>query len=111
MMVMTAKVDMKKILLLLAGAAALILSLILLLGGKDDAAETSAPVSSNDERVQFLRNFGWDVTTSPTESSQVRIPKEESQTMTITVTVPQREPEPTFWDDVVWFFQGLFKDS
>ena len=32
MMVMTAKVDMKKILLLLAGAAALILSLILLLG-------------------------------------------------------------------------------
>ena len=36
MMVMTAKVDMKKILLLLAGAAALILSLILLLGGKGD---------------------------------------------------------------------------
>ena len=79
MMVMTAKVDMKKILLLLAGAAALILSLILLLGGKGDAAETSAPVSGNDARVQFLRNFGWDVTTSPTESSQVRIPKEESQ--------------------------------
>ena len=79
MMVMTAKVDMKKILLLLAGAAALILSLILLLGGKGDTAETSAPVSSNDERVQFLRDFGWDVTTSPTESSQVRIPKEESQ--------------------------------
>ena len=79
MMVMTAKVDMKKILLLLAGAAALILSLILLLGGKDDAAETSAPMSSNDARVQFLRDFGWDVTTSPTESSQVRIPKEQSQ--------------------------------
>ena len=79
MMVMTAKVDMKKILLLLAGAAALILSLILLLGGKDDAAQTAAPMSSNDARVQFLRDFGWDVTTSPTESSQVRIPKEQSE--------------------------------
>lgn len=79
MMVMTAKVDMKKILLLLAGAAALILSLILLLGGKDDAAQTAAPMSSNDARVQFLRDFGWDVTTSPTESSQVRIPKEQTE--------------------------------
>ena len=79
MMVMTAKVDMKKILLLLAGAAAVILSLILLFGGKDDTAQTSAAVSSNDARVQFLRDFGWDVTTSPTESSQVRIPKEQTE--------------------------------
>ena len=79
MMVMTAKVDMKKIMLALAAVAALILSLILLLGG-GDAAETAAPaVSSNDGRVQFLTGFGWDVTTSPVESGQVRIPEETSQ--------------------------------
>ena len=79
MMVMTAKVDFKKILLALAAVAALILSLILLLGGSD-TAETAAPaVSGNDGRVQFLKDFGWDVTTTPVESSQVRIPEEASQ--------------------------------
>lgn len=79
MMVMTAKVDFKKILIGLAAAAALILSVILLLGGRE-TAQTSAPAaSSNDQRVQFLKNFGWEVTTSPHESSQVKIPKESSQ--------------------------------
>ncbi len=79
MMVMTAKVDFKKIMLGLAAAAGLILSVILLLGG-GDSTETSAPaVSNNDQRVQFLKNYGWDVTTSPKESSQVKIPKEPSE--------------------------------
>ena len=81
MMVMTAKVDLKKIILIIAGAAALILAAILLLGGNEEgAAPTAAPsLSSNDGRVQFLKDFGWDVTTSPTESGQVRIPKESSE--------------------------------
>ena len=80
MMVMTAKVDMKKTMLILAAAAALILSAILLFGGSgQDTAQTAAPsVSSNDGRVKFLTDFGWDVTTSPTQSSQVKIPEEES---------------------------------
>ena len=78
MMVMTAKVDFKKIMLALAAVAALILSLILLLGS--DTAETAAPVlSDNDSRVQFLKGFGWDVTATPVESGQVRIPDETSQ--------------------------------
>lgn len=82
MMVMTAKVDMKKTLLALAAAAALILSLILLLGG-GNAEETSAPaVSGNDARVKFLTDLGWDVTTSPVESSQVKIPEEPSPVFT-----------------------------
>ena len=81
MMVMTAKVDLKKIILIIAGAAALILAAILMLGGGEEtAAPTAAPsLSSNDGRVQFLKNFGWDVTTSPTESGQVRIPKDSSE--------------------------------
>ena len=79
MMVMTAKVDMKKILLILAAVAALIVSAILLLGG-DGSEATSAPtVSNNDARVQFLKDFGWDVTTSPAETSQVKIPEESSE--------------------------------
>jgi len=81
MMVMTAKVDMKKILLGLGAAAALILSLILLLGGgTEDTAATGAPqVSGNDARVKFLRDFGWDVTTSPMETGQVKIPEETTE--------------------------------
>ena len=80
MMVMTAKVDMKKILLGLAAVAALILALIALLGGGNDTAQTSAPTaSSNDARVKFLTDFGWEVTTSPKESGQVRIPSKSTE--------------------------------
>ena len=80
MMVMTAKVDMKKILLVLAAAAALILSVILLFGGGSQAETTAAkPVTGNDARIQFLKDFGWEVTTTPTETSQVRIPEESSE--------------------------------
>lgn len=81
MMVMTAKVDSKKIMLILAAIAALVLSVILLLGGgEENAAPTGASqVSNNDARVQFLKDFGWDVTSSPAETSQVKIPAETTE--------------------------------
>ena len=79
MMVMTAKVDLKKIMLVLAAIAALIVSAILLLGDGGDTATSAAAVSNNDARVQFLKDFGWDVTTSPAETGQVRIPEETSE--------------------------------
>jgi len=79
MMVMTAKVDFKKIAIILAAVVGVILALILLLGGGKDDTPTSATVSDNDSRVAFLKSFGWDVSASPTESGQVRIPKEMSE--------------------------------
>ena len=80
MMVMTAKVNLKKVMIALAAVAALIVALILLLGGGDDTQTTSAAaVTNNDARVSFLKGFGWEVTTSPTESSQVRIPEKASE--------------------------------
>ena len=79
MMVLTAKVDFKKIMLALTAVAALILALILLLGG-NDTTQTAAPApSANDGRVKFLTDFGWDVTTSPAESGRVRIPDQPSE--------------------------------
>ena len=78
MMVMTAKVDLKKIMLALAAVAALIVALILLLGDGKDATQTAA-LSSNDGRVAFLKSFGGEVTTSPRESGLVKIPSEESE--------------------------------
>lgn len=80
MMVMTAKVDIKKIIAALAAVAGVIIALILLLGGKETSAPTAAPsVAGNDGRVQFLQNLGWEVSASPVESGQVRIPKEQNQ--------------------------------
>ena len=79
MMVMTAKVDKKKIFLVILAVAALILSGVLLLGDREETAATAAGmVSNNDQRVQFLKDFGWEVTTSPAETSQVKIPEESS---------------------------------
>ena len=79
MMVMTAKVDMKKIALVLGAIAAAIIAVILLFGGSG-AQTTSAPsASSNDARVKFLKDFGWDVASSPVESSQVRIPETSTE--------------------------------
>ena len=79
MMIMTAKVDFKKIMLGLTAVAALILALILLLGG-NASTQTAAPApSANDGRVKFLQDFGWEVTTSPTQSGRVRIPEQSSE--------------------------------
>ena len=76
MMVMTAKVDFKKILIALAAVAGVILALILLLGGR--SSPTGAPsAAGNDGRVAFLQNLGWEVSASPVESGQVRIPQDQ----------------------------------
>ena len=79
MMVMTAKVDMKKTAILLGSIVAVIIAIIMFFSG-GDAQTTSAPAaSSNDARVKFLKDFGWDIGSSPTESSQVRIPEQTSE--------------------------------
>lgn len=79
MMVMTAKVDMKKIALILGAIAAGIIAVILLFGGSDTQTTSAPAASNNDARVKFLKDFGWDVATSPVESSQVRIPDSSTE--------------------------------
>ena len=78
MMMMTAKVNIKKVLIGLIAAAALIIALISLAGGDDTDPAAVTTMSDNDNRVQFLQDLGWQVTTSPKEASQVRIPSEQS---------------------------------
>ena len=79
MMVMTTKVDIKKILIVLAAVAAVILAVVLLFGGSSDTPTDAKTISGNDARVKFLEGFGWQVSASPTESSQVRIPQEQTE--------------------------------
>ena len=78
MMVMTAKVDIKKIAVILAAIAGVILAIVLLFGGNSSTPTSAPAVSSNDSRVQFLENMGWEVSTSPAESGQVKIPNEQT---------------------------------
>jgi len=79
MLIMTAKVNKKKIAMIAAGVVIAVLALVLLFGGRDSAPTSSTVVSGNDDRVQFLNNFGWEVATSPIQTSQVRIPADSSQ--------------------------------
>ncbi len=80
MLVMTAKIDKKKIAIILAAVVVAVMGLVLLFGGGGDAQPTvSEGVTNNDGRVAFLKSFGWDVTTSPVESSQVRIPEKTGE--------------------------------
>ena len=78
MMMMTAKVNIKKVLIGLIAAIALIIALISILGGKEPAPTAVTTMSDNDSRVQFLESLGWQVITSPKEASQVKIPTEQS---------------------------------
>lgn len=79
MMVMTAKVDKKKIAVVLVGIVAVIAVLALLFGGGSAEKSTAFTVSGNDDRVKFLQSFGWEVVTSPVQTGQVRIPAESNE--------------------------------
>ena len=75
MMVMTAKVDKKKLILILAGAVILLAGFFWLFGGSDTAPTAAPSLASNEGRVKFLKDLGWEVAASPKESGQVRIPE------------------------------------
>lgn len=36
------------------------------------------------------------------------IPISQAQTETVTVTIPEPAKQPTLWEDICWFFEGLF---
>ena len=78
MMMMTAKVNIKKVLIALIAAAAVIIALVSLFGGNKNDPAAVTTMSDNDSRVQFLQSQGWQVTTSPKEASQVKIPTEQT---------------------------------
>ena len=80
MLVMTAKVNKKKIAVIAVAIVGVILAIVLMFSGGGKAAETAAPaISDNDGRVAFLKEKGWEVNTTPVQSGQVRVPEEQSQ--------------------------------
>lgn len=81
MVVMTAKVDKKKIAVILA-ALLLVAVLIGVFSGKgtSSSSKTETPaIATNEDRVAFLTALGWTVSKSPVETQEVRIPEESSE--------------------------------
>ena len=82
MFVMTARVNKTAIFLGLGVIIVTIGLIVALFSGGTSAeptAATSPAADTNDARVKFLADLGWEVTASPTESMQVRIPKETTE--------------------------------
>ena len=77
-MIMTAKVDFKKIIIVLAAVVGVILAVLLMLGS-NRTEQTAATVGDNDSRVKLLEQMGWQVSASPVESGKVMIPEKPSE--------------------------------
>ena len=82
MLVMTAKVDIKKIAIIAAAVVVLIAGIVLLFGGEDVQPTAAPSLATNEGRVKFLTDFGWDVVVSPVETSQVKVPDKNSDVFT-----------------------------
>ena len=82
MLIMTTKVDKRKLLIAAAAVIAAIAALLFLGGGdsRPTASMTTSPAAdTNDARVKFLTDLGWDVTASPAEAAEVKIPKDADE--------------------------------
>ena len=82
MLIMTTKVDKRKLLIAAAAVIAAIAALLFLGGGdsRPTANMTTAPAAdTNDARVKFLTDLGWDVTASPAEAAEVKIPRDADE--------------------------------
>lgn len=85
MFIITAKLDKRKIIggaLVLVALAAIA---VLLLGGggeSEPTANLSAVVKSNEQRVNYLKSLGWEVSDEPIDQQTVTIPKDFSKVYT-----------------------------
>ena len=82
MMIVSAKVSKRKLLTAVIAAVGVILLLVLLFSRADaDATDipedtvTTSEASTNQQRLAFLQSFGWEVSETPHETQEVRIPE------------------------------------
>ncbi len=82
MMIVSAKVSKRKLLTGVLAAVGIIL-LLVFLTGRADAGATETPedttvtneAATNQQRLAFLQSFGWEVSETPEETQEVRIPE------------------------------------
>ena len=85
MVIMTAKVSKQKILivlLLLILAAVILVTCLKKSGASKPSPQTCEEISqaaTNEARVAFLEQFGWQLQPEPVQTQQVRVPEEPSE--------------------------------
>lgn len=88
MMILSAKVSKRKLLIGLLAAVAAIALVFVLFSGSGDAPGTtedgspSLDAGTNEERIAFLAQYGWEVDSAPVETQEVRVPEEFNEVFT-----------------------------
>ena len=90
MVIVSAKISKQKLLWGLIAAIAVIVLLVVLLrqsGEPAHLADTQESArtldgGSNEERIDFLKSYGWEVETEPKQTQEVRIPQEFNEVFT-----------------------------
>ena len=90
MVIVSAKISKRKLLLGLIAAVAVIVLLAVLIGQSNeptnmsDTQETVRTLDggSNEERLEFLKSYGWEVEDDPKQTQEVRIPQEFNEVFT-----------------------------
>lgn len=78
MMIWTARLSKRRAVLLILLLGALI-ALAILLAGRHEQGAQAVQLSSNEERVAYLTDCGWEVTPEPVETLQFLLPRELSE--------------------------------
>ena len=76
MMMITAKIDKKKILIAALIVVALIAALFIPSGNN---AVTAAKAETNEDRIAFLSSFGWQVVETPVKTQEVLVPTDNNE--------------------------------
>lgn len=59
--------------------------------------------------LSHVYHTGYDLETVEQQALALgMVPVDQVRTISVNVTVPVAEPEPTLWDDIIWFVTGLF---
>ena len=88
MLIVSAKVSKKKVLTGIIAAVCIIALLAVLLQKSDEPSSPSDPSvptnagGTNEERLAFLRAYGWEPGETPVETQEVRIPEEFNEVFT-----------------------------
>lgn len=91
MFIFTAKLSKRKLALAVVGIGALLCAIIILLSSGKSAAKASVTASgrpsgknilTNDDRINFLKEYEWEVDEQPVEFEEVLIPSEFDEVFT-----------------------------
>jgi len=82
MFILTTKITKRKVIIIALASLVLMTALIVpsFVSTQHASADAEVKLTSNTERVNYLKGFGWDVVETPAEILEVMIPSEFSDT-------------------------------